>query len=143
MRLSHGMRCLNDTLESYIRWRMGDSDLSIRPELQLPVSFVTVRTRLDGCGCWWGQTINSGTPQIFGIRSVEEPFPSRFGTGKAVTFDSLQDCASCTRVDSSDVEPYLIIQIVDGRTARADLAILVDGREWHVLDEHLVRLMDH
>lgn len=132
---------LSETLESFVQWRTHDSELLLRPVYQWPAGLAAVGRRLKGC--WWGQTTNAGKPEIFGIRTVEDPFSGGLTADETAIFTSMRAHMHLLCLGGSDdVETCLIIQAVDRRMVAAGIALRVDGCKWYMLDERLVPLLE-
>jgi hypothetical protein len=103
-----------------------------------PPAFAPLSSRFKGYT--WGKPLIPSSTHVFGISQL----PTRWPTGSLEDLESAIFEPRGSDVAFGPVAPgldhYLVIELLDAKTVRANLAMLVDSHDWFLLDEHIMQL---
>src|SRR5262249_54434450 len=123
------VRSLSDTLRSFVRWISNGEILSLHTRVDWPQDLSSLSRRFTGYT--WGTPLIESSTRVFGIAQL----PARWPTGSLEELESAVFQPVIKEVpygpSSVGLDHYLIVEILDATTARANLAMLVDARDWY------------
>jgi hypothetical protein len=90
-------------------------------------------------GYIWASALSMGPPRFFGIRYAGCRPPYVLADIEPAILDPSQHLIAEVPSGSEDLEHYLVVELVTPEFARVELAMLVRGDGWHILDQHVVR----
>ncbi len=132
------MLSLVDTLGSYVRWTSSLDIAPLKAESDFPEEFAAVAKRF--VGYQWAKTLGLPGAHVFGIRRLGTRWPQSLagiehGIFKPQLFDGETPAPR-----SDDIDRFLVIELRRPKLVLAHLAMLVEAREWHLLDGQVMHL---
>lgn len=132
------MQSLAETLGSYVRWTSSFDIAVLQSESDWPEEFAGTARRFFGYQ--WAKTIGLPDTHLFGICPLGFRWPhSLAGLERGIFQPLLLDTEPRT-APGEHIDHFLVIELRTPRIVLAHLAMLVEAREWHLLDGHVLHL---
>lgn len=133
------MRALSDTLRSFVRWHSRGEVLTLQSQFDWCDALVAPARRF--VGYTWGKPLRADSIGVYGICPVGVRWPADLREFENMIFKPANnEPAFHSRSGAGVVDHFIIIKLSDARSAQAYLAMLIDSRDWSVLDEHTVSI---
>ncbi len=125
-------------LGSYVRWNSSLDVAVLQSESDWPKEFAAVAKRF--VGYQWAKTLGLPDAHVFGICPLGFHWPhSLEGLERGIFQPRLFD-PELHAAPGEVIDRFLVIELRTPNIVLAHLAMLVDAREWHLLDGHVLHL---
>ncbi|HLA71570.1 MAG TPA: hypothetical protein VK624_08685 [Steroidobacteraceae bacterium] len=121
-----------------MRWSSSLEIAALQSENDWPKEFVPAARRFSGYQ--WAKTIGPPDAHLFGICPLGFRWPhSLAGLERGIFEPRVFDSAERSQ-RGGDIDHFLVVELRTPTVVLAHLAMLVESREWHLIDGHVMHL---
>jgi len=132
------MQSLTDALGSYVRWSSSLDIAVLQSERDWPQEFAPVAKRFVGYR--WAKTLGPPDAYVFGICPLGFRWPHSLAGLERGIFEPRAFGGENPPQHGKDIDHFLIVELRTPTVVLAHLAMLVESREWHLIDGHVMHL---